>query len=76
MRSEDWNSPAQKYLGFLISGAAGMAHYTEQGELAPDSTFLGIMNGSSDTIDWTLPSAEEHDSWELLLDSAKSDEVG
>ncbi len=76
MCSEDWNSPAQKYLGFLISGAAGMAHYTEQGELAPDSTFLGIMNGSSDTIDWTLPSAEEHDSWELLLDSAKNDEVG
>jgi glycogen operon protein len=71
MTETDWGKHYPKSISFLLCGAAGKIHYDEDGVLSPDRTFFVVMNGYDEDIEWTLPAAQEHESWKLLFDTSK-----
>jgi glycogen operon protein len=71
MVDTDWGKHYPKSISFLLCGAAGNMHFNEEGELSPDRTFFVVMNAYNEDIEWTLPAAEEHESWKLLFDTSR-----
>lgn len=69
MRDEDWAHYIRSF-SFLLSGAAGDAHYNAEGEPEPDSTFFCILSGYHKELVWTLPTPTSDSPWELLFDTA------
>jgi glycogen operon protein len=69
MAEADWQDPAAKTLGMLLSGEAGVTHLTESGEPEPDMTFLVWLNASH--LDMTVrnPALPGGHRWHVVADT-------
>jgi isoamylase len=68
--SGDWNNPIAQSLGFVLSGAAG-EFFTPGGQRDIDESFLVMINGSSQDLDFSIPPLAAPMSWEPLVDTAQ-----
>jgi glycogen operon protein len=66
---DDWHSPGDKCLSFILSGEAGQYHLTLAGEAEPDDTFFVIMNAAAEPIDHMMPAIASQGSWKLVVDT-------
>lgn len=72
-KAEDWDIPAARYLGYVLSGEAGEYHLTTRGEPEPDDTFLVIMNAQEEAISYRLPSVDGRGPWQVVFDTWHED---
>jgi isoamylase len=66
----DWNDPQAKALGILLSGEAGTAHLTADGERESDDTFLILVNAAHKDVPFRLAKPGAGAGWEVLVDTA------
>ncbi len=66
----DWHEPRRCVLGLLLAGDA-LDWIDERGEPVVDDSFLVLLNGSDETIDFMLPGQEWGSRWELCIDTRK-----
>ncbi len=68
MTEEDWQNPLARWLGLRISGDALDAIDT-RGEPIVDDTFVILLNGHHEPIDFMLPAHRRGVRWEAVLDT-------
>jgi isoamylase len=69
MEDHDWNAAHTREVGVFLNGAAIMLP-DQRGRRVRDDTFLVLMNGSPDPIDWRLPDARYGEGWVVAVDSS------
>jgi len=72
---EDWQTPENKCVGFLISGEAGEYHLTAGGEPEPDTSFMVVMNAGEEDQSFALPTLNGGGEWACVIDTAAKDPV-
>ena len=70
MAESDWQTPHRAALGLLLAGDA-LDWRDANGEPVVDDTFLVLLNGSHDDIQFTLPGREWGSRWALRIDTAQ-----
>jgi glycogen operon protein len=73
MAQQDWQDPATRSLGFVLSGEAMGYHLTSAGEPEPDDTFLVILNGHHEPMRYSMPSERFGALWSVLVDTSAPD---
>ncbi len=68
MGPEDWQSPLRACLTMILAGDA-LDWRDERGERIVDDTFLILLNGSHDDVQFTLPTKEWGSRWALRIDT-------
>ena len=76
MGGEDWQDPNAKSIVLLLSGEAGFAHLTEEGEPEPDDTFLVLLNAGHEDVEVTLPDRPADNMWNVMIDTSSEDGLG
>jgi glycogen operon protein len=74
MSEQDWADAHAKMLCLLLSGEAGLMHLTARGEKETDDTFLLVVNASHLDVTQRLPTGEEAEHWEVLIDTGRDDD--
>ena len=69
MAEEDWEAGFGKSVAVFLNGE-GIPSRDSRGERIVDSSFLLMFNAHDGAIDFTLPSPEYGDKWEVVLDTA------
>jgi glycogen operon protein len=69
MDDDDWNGGYAKSFAVFLNGQ-GIREPDSRGERVTDDSFLLCFNGHFEALDFTLPSAEYGESWEVALDTA------
>ncbi len=70
MAASDWQSPHRAALGLFLAGDA-LDWRDESGETVIDDTFLVLLNGSHDEVQFTLPDADWGNRWALRIDTVQ-----
>ena len=65
----DWFSPATESLGMYLSGD-GLRARNRRGQRVKDDSFMLVVHGGRQAIDFTLPGPPWARSWQVLLDSS------
>jgi isoamylase len=68
MSEEDWQNPLTRCLGLRISGDA-LDEMNARGEPVVDDTFVILLNGHHEPIDFMLPAHRRGVRWEPVLDT-------
>jgi isoamylase len=72
MTDAEWGEEAQQVIGLCLGGDA-LPEVDEQGNQVTDDTFLVLLNGSQEPIEFTLASGLGAGRWELLVDTSTAD---
>jgi glycogen operon protein len=70
MAQPDWQSPHRAALGLFLAGDA-LDWRDAKGEPVVDDTFLVLLNGSHEDMQFTLPSVEWGSRWALRIDTVQ-----
>jgi isoamylase len=71
MKENDWNNPAVRTLGMLLSGDA-IYERDERNNPIVDDTMLLLMNAGEDPVFFVLPPARAEGDWNLIIDTRTS----
>jgi glycogen operon protein len=74
MQPADWSAPFARSLAFVLGGEACKVD-SRSGRVEADDTYMLLMNAYTEILLYTLPPGLG-DSWEVLLDTARSDPLG
>jgi glycogen operon protein len=69
MAEEDWEAGFGKSVAVFLNGE-GIPSRDSRGERITDSSFVLMFNAHDGSIEFTLPSTEYGDKWEVVLDTA------
>jgi glycogen operon protein len=69
MKAADWERPARATLALLLSGDA-LDWRDANGEAVVDDSFLILLNGSHEDVQFTLPGFEWGTQWAIRIDTA------
>ena len=69
MDPEDWGSGFGRAIGVFLNGQ-GIAGRDSRGERTVDRHFIVLFNAHDDVVEFTLPSQEYSDQWEIVIDTA------
>jgi glycogen operon protein len=72
MTDENWFDDTLRTLGMWIDGSESLSR-TRDGEIVSDDSWLLVLHGGAEPIDFTLPSARYGDEFEPVLDTASPD---
>jgi glycogen operon protein len=72
----DWHDPEDRLLGFVLSGEDKGYHLTATGEPESDDSFLVVLNGHAETVEFRLPDERFGRDWHRVLSSNPSSEEG
>jgi len=72
----DWEDPADRTLGFVLSGEARGYHLTADGEPELDDTFLVVLNAKPQPIPFRLPGAPFGQAWRRVLSTDPTSREG
>jgi glycogen operon protein len=70
MAAPDWQSPHRAALGLFLAGDA-LDWRDENGDPVVDDTFLVLLNGAHDDLQFTLPGSEWGARWALRIDTTQ-----
>lgn len=71
MTETDWNNSQIRFLGLRLAGDA-IEEMDEHGEPITDDTFLILLNGHYEPINFVLPECPSSERWRLILDTRES----
>jgi glycogen operon protein len=71
MNEVDWNNPQIRSLGLRLAGDA-IEEMDEHGEQIIDDTFLILLNGHYEPVNFVLPEIPAFERWRLILDTRES----
>jgi glycogen operon protein len=66
----DWSDPEDRFLAFILSGAAHGYHLNWSGEPEPDDTFLVVAWSGAAPLRFTLPGPPLGELWQPVMDTA------
>jgi isoamylase len=69
MEEENWDAGFGRSIGVFLNGD-GIHGRDSRGERVTDHNFAILFNAHDDVVDFTLPSAEFSDQWEIVIDTA------
>lgn len=69
MQPEDWDSGFGRAVGVFLNGA-GIRERDRRGEDISDDHFFVLFNAGDDDVEFTVPSDDYSDSWEVLVDTS------
>jgi isoamylase len=69
MDEQNWDTGFGRSIGVFLNGD-GIHGRDARGQRVTDHNFAILFNAHDDTVDFTLPSAEFSDSWEVVVDTA------
>ncbi len=71
MTEADWNNSQIRFLGLRLAGDA-IEEMDEHGEPITDDTFLILLNGQYEPINFVLPECPVFERWRLIMDTRES----
>jgi isoamylase len=72
MTDEDWDLKWVRAIAIRLGGSA-LEEIDEQGNRVWDDDFLILLNGAPDAVEFTIPDSPGPDTWEITVDTTKSD---
>ncbi|MGE5219769.1 MAG: glycogen debranching protein GlgX [Chloroflexota bacterium] len=74
MTDSEWSDTTREAFGYRLCGLA-MDEVNDKGEPITDDTLLIVFNGGVEKVQFVLPDAHPGKRWELLVDTASTEEV-
>jgi isoamylase len=71
MTEQDWAAGWQRCFATRLGDQLG--EVDERGELIEDDVLLVLLNGHHDPVSFTLPSARDGESWDVVVDTSRPD---